>query len=155
MDLLPLADQADHGAPLWNACSELNKVLGLRLGVFLAVLLGDLVTVPGALRFVEYQNVLGWNPVVLPRVALDVVAHVTDEDLPITSRAAQLVLQDLDQRTVTGEEHRWGSWLAIRPLHSEVVEVMRMNRAQADKRLTRAGDSGQQNEPAGPRARGL
>jgi hypothetical protein len=81
----------------------------------------DLRRIEGALRFIEHQDVLGGNLAWSRRVALDVVVDMTNEGLPTSARSFQLVLQDLDEWSVSGQKHGGSCGATIRAGCREVV----------------------------------
>lgn len=61
MYLLTGADQSQYDAPPRNTVSELDEMLWFGLGFLVGVFFGNLVLIPGSLRFIEYQEVFWRN----------------------------------------------------------------------------------------------
>jgi len=58
-----------------------------------------------ALGFVEHEDVLRRDESGLRGVSPDIVLHAAHKRLAVTAGAAQLVLEDLDDRAIAAEEH--------------------------------------------------
>jgi len=101
VDLLTAADETDDDAPLRDALGELDEMLGLGpgrggvgRGVVAGVLAADLVGVPGALRLVEDEEMLGRDGVLALAVEAHVLLHIPDEDLAPAAGFLEGILKD-------------------------------------------------------------
>ena len=101
----------------------------------LRVLLSDHRGVKGSLGFVEDQDVLRRDEMMTSAIGLDVFLHTADERFASASCALELVLEDLDQRAISGEEHCWGRWLPVTAIYGQVVKPPRMGHLEADECL--------------------
>ena len=116
---------------------------------------GYLLHVPGALRLVVDDYVLGWNGCLVAEVLLDVVLDVAHEGLTAATGVAKLVLQHFHKWAVPREEDRWRRRLASGALNGEVVEGRIVDRTQANERLARTGHARDKHEVPRVRACGL
>jgi len=79
-------------------------------------------------------------------VRVDVLLDATDKKPCLRPRTLELVLQDLDQRAVSGQKHGWGRWLAVAAIDSHVVEPSRMGNLETDEGLAGTRDTGQEDQ---------
>jgi hypothetical protein len=84
MNLLPAPDQTYHHAPVGNAIRELNEQFRLRATLSLPMFDVNLTGIECALRFIEYEDVLGGHSPT--GVRFDVVKDVPNKRLPAAPR---------------------------------------------------------------------
>jgi len=113
----------------------------------LRVLLGDHRGVEGALCFIEDEDVFRGHEMMTAAVRVDVLLDAADKGLASAPSTLELVLQDLDQRAVSGQKHGWGRWLAVAAIDSQVVEPPCMGNLETDEGLAGTRDAGQENQP--------
>ena len=144
--LLSTSDKSNNHGPRRNPGRELDEVFrfGLARGEVAraGVLLGDLFGIECSLRFVEHENVLARNHALARGMASDVFLNATNEGLAITAGSAQFILQDLDQRPVTRQEHSRSGRLPAPAVDGEIVDEVRVNGSQPLERLAGSGHAG-------------
>ncbi len=105
VDLLPAADQSEHHAPVTSTVREVNEQFGFRLAAAVAgrllVLFRHLLRVVRALGFIEDEHVLDGSRLLPTGVLLHVLLHAPHERLAATSGRCQLVLEHLNERSVS------------------------------------------------------
>lgn len=151
VDLLPLAHEREDEGPARDPAGDVGEELGLRavsvggdLGELLAVEVGHLGLVPGALGLVEHDDVLGRRAIgPLEAVLADVPVHVLHEGLGL-----QGVLEHLHERAVAREERRGGT---PDPSCAEPIPFLErgvVGDLQAHEGLAGAGYAGEEDEPS-------
>jgi hypothetical protein len=150
VDFLTASDQPDHNTPFGDSFRKLDEMLRFRLRSGLVdVFFRDSILIPGSLGFVEDENVLGRNQVLPSRVFLNVILHVPHESLSISSRSAELILQNLHKRTIPRQKNCRGSGFPICTGNRKVIQKMRMNQLETDQRLAGPGHTCKKNQVAG------
>ena len=98
---LATSDQPHHDAPFGDSFGELDEGLWLRPSSSAAVVFaGNLGGIEGPLSLVKDEYMFGRNKIRTLGVGRDIGLHVTHKGLAAASSSTQLVLKNLDERTV-------------------------------------------------------
>jgi hypothetical protein len=101
MDFLTAADKADYNAPFWNAFGKFNEMrrFGLTWREAGQIAMESLysVSIEGALRFIENQNMLRRHKAGLRGKALYIILNAPNESFSIAAGKSEFILKDIDQ----------------------------------------------------------